>query len=200
MNPRPAICALALCWIGTAYAGHGFMNSFADIEWLPDPGRTPDQLGYVFDTWDERARLVLASTRTERYTMSLQFAREKLAEVEAMVRQRKTAAAKTASAAYRYYIDAAAAALAEGDESLAGNLGERFAKSLLEHRYIMSVNYLDLPRGSRTVIGDIMAAASAHYERLTPQLDAAFKESLFFKEEEVRWSTELAQRADAQGL
>ena len=200
MNPRTIIFGLALSWIGAAYAGHGFMNSFADIEWLPDPGRTPDQFGYVFDTWEERARLALASTATDRYTMSLEFAREKLAEVEAMVRQRKTAAARIASAAYRYYIDSAAAALDEEDESLTGDLGERFAKSLLEHRYIMSVNYLDLPRGSRTVIGDVMIAASAHYERLTPQLDAAFKESLFFKEEEVRWSTELAQRADAQGL
>ena len=41
------------------YAGHGFMNSFEDVEWLPEPGTTPDQIGYRLDNWHEQASLAI---------------------------------------------------------------------------------------------------------------------------------------------
>ncbi len=64
----------------------------------------------------------------------------------------------------------------------------------------MSVNYLDLPRGSRPLISEVIDAAIVQYELISPRLSDAFKASLFFKLEEVRWSWEVAQQADEQGL
>ena len=77
---------------------------------------------------------------------------------------------------------------------------QQYAIALLEHQYVMSVNYLDLPRDSRRLISEVIDAASAQYELISPRLDDAFKATLFFKLDEVRWSWEVAQQADKQGL
>ena len=176
-----------------ADAGHGLMNAFADIEWLPDPGRTPASPDYALDRAAESARLAIADA-PGRFALLLGFLREKLAEVDAMVRAERGAAASVAVAAYRDYLERAAA-LATSDDA-----ARSLASALLEHQYIMSVNYLDLPRGARQVIAEVMTAAAGHYERLRDALPRAFREAQFFKEEEVRWSWETAQQADAQGL
>jgi hypothetical protein len=200
MKFRILVMGLTLAGPPAANAGHGLMNAFGEVEWLPDPGRTPDQIGYTFDLLAERAHLALAATETERYTLAVQFAAEKLAEIEALVKQNHTEPAHVAVAAYREYIGTAAGAIAEHDTTVTGNLDQRFAIALLEHQYVMSVNYLDLPRTSRTIIAGVIEAASDQYTRLLTTLDDAFKASLFFKEEEVRWSWEVAQQADQQGL
>ena len=47
-----AVAGLALLLglgVVPAQAGHGLMNAFSDIAWLPDPGRTPDQADYALD-------------------------------------------------------------------------------------------------------------------------------------------------------
>jgi hypothetical protein len=45
-----------------------------------------------------------------------------------------------------------------------------------------------------------MEAAATHYATVRARLPRRVQDSLFFKEEEVRWSWEQAQGADAQGL
>ena len=35
-------------------AGHGLLNSFNDLKWLPAPGRTPDQWNYRLDQWRDQ--------------------------------------------------------------------------------------------------------------------------------------------------
>ena len=47
---------------------------------------------------------------------------------------------------------------------------------------------------------EAMKKAGRMYGRIAAQLERKVKESLFFKEEEVRWSTELAEQADIQGI
>lgn len=200
MNIRILIIGVTLFAAPAANAGHGLMRAFGEVEWLSDPGRTPDQIGYAFDIWAERARLALAATETERYTLALQFAREKLAEIDAVVKQNQTESSPLAIAAYRKYIATAADVIAGQESTATGDLDQRFAIALLEHQYIMSVNYLDLPRESRPIIGRVIEAAIEEYTLLLTTLDDAFKASLFFKEEEVRWSWEVAQQADQQGL
>lgn len=187
------VTLLVLTAVPPLYAGHGLMNAFADIEWLPDPGRTPASPDYGLDSAAEAARLALTDG-PGRFDLLLEFMREKLAEVDAMVRASRRAEAAVAVTAYRDYLERAAA-LASGDPA-----ARTLAAALLEHQYIMSVNYLDLPRDTRAVIGSVMTAAATHYERLREALPRAFREAQFFKEEEVRWSWETAQQADAQGL
>ncbi len=200
MSGARLIAMLALMHAATVDAGHGFMNAFNDIEWLPAPGRTPDQLAYRLDLLDERARLALAGTPAAAFDLSLAFAREKLAEVAALVRREQAQAAPPAIAAYRDYLARAAAAITGSAAAERAGLRERFALALLEHRYLVSVDYLDLPRGARGVIAELVTAAEGHYTSLRSELPRAFRDTLFFKEEEVRWSWEMAQQADAQGL
>ena len=46
-----------------AWAGHGFMSSFGNIEWLPEPGETPDSAWYTLDGWEEESQLWRAGER-----------------------------------------------------------------------------------------------------------------------------------------
>ena len=95
-----------------AFAGHGFMSAFGNVEWLPEPGRTPDSAWYQLDTWHEEGQLWLAATPQEKLQLALAFAGEKLAEAEAMLTAQNTAAAQIATDQYWYYIDRAEQAIA----------------------------------------------------------------------------------------
>ena len=182
-------------------AGHGFMNSFEDVEWLPEPGTTPDQIGYRLDNWHEQASLAIETDPQARYALCLEFAREKLAEIEAMVIAVQSESAGDALEHYANYLETAETALtAFPADQLNDDSRLAFAKVLLEHQYILSVNYLDLPKTSRPVMFEAMKKAGRIYGRIAAQLEHKVKESLFFKEEEVRWSTELAEQADIQGI
>src|SRR5215218_2707943 len=88
-------------------AGHGFASSFTNIEWLPEPGRTPDSALYRLDTTQEEGKLFLAQTDEAKIRLCLTFAREKLAELEAMIKAEKAEAAKIAAERYRLYVDRA---------------------------------------------------------------------------------------------
>ena len=44
----------------SALAGHGFMNSFANIEWLPEAGLTPNQSFYFLDSFAEKIEILLS--------------------------------------------------------------------------------------------------------------------------------------------
>ncbi|MGE0484216.1 MAG: DUF5667 domain-containing protein [Gammaproteobacteria bacterium] len=201
MTPSAALaCALlALVACAPAQAGHGLMNAFGDIEWLPEPGRTPDQPDYALDGLAERARLAVASV-DERLALRLGYAREKLAEAAAMVAAGDAASAGVAIDAYVAHVDAAVADLDALEPAARATAAGRLANALLEHQYLMSLDYLDQPRDTRTVIARIMGTAQTHYDGLVATLPHSFKEARFFKEEEVRWSWEMALQADKQGL
>ena len=53
------LLALGL-WPALVFAGHGLLNSFSDLEWLPPAGRTPDQWNYRLDTWREEYQATVA--------------------------------------------------------------------------------------------------------------------------------------------
>ncbi len=182
---------------GAALAGHGFMSAFGNIEWLPEPGRTPDSPWYRLDAWQEEGKLLLARDSEAKVRLCLTFAREKLAELEAMVRAENAPAAETAADRYREYIDRAQHLISEGTEATAKEaLAEVMANALLEHQYILSVIYEELPAGTRAVVPRVIATAQERYQDITKLLPPKKKGALFFKEEEVRWSVQMATRAD----
>jgi hypothetical protein len=183
----------------SAFAGHGFMTTFGNIEWLPDPGRMPDSTWYRLDGWEEEGRLLLARTPEEKVRLCLAYAREKLAELEAMVKLENASAARTAFNHYREYIDCARQSTAEENETAAKeSLAEILANALLEHQYILSVIYEELPTGSRAVVPQVITAAQERYQEVTKILPPKKKGALFFREEEVRWSVQMATRADEE--
>jgi hypothetical protein len=134
-----------------------------------------------------------------RMQMRLRLARERLAEAVAEVTRHHPRDATTALDAYAVLIVAAREDLeAAGHEAPADF--RQYAETLLEHRYIVATEYFDLPRDTRPVLAAAITAAAAQYSRVRARFSRREQESLFFKEEEVRWAWEQAQAADAQGL
>jgi hypothetical protein len=198
MTTRRAAVAAALVLAAVfrpppAAAGHGMVTSFAAIEWLPEPGRTPDEVLYFLDGWKEARELGAAGTPQETVDVSLRIAREKLAELEAMVRARNGPGAEIAASRYRALVAGALGALrAEADARPEGNETAKLARSLcqalLEHRYIVSVDYETLPEESRGVLVGVAEEADAAYRTAAPHLAKKERDPFSFKENEVRWS------------
>lgn len=182
------------------HAGHGLINSFAGIEWLPEAGSTPADWWYRGERLLERTELAAAATDAARLALLQVLARERIAECEALVRLGDPTSMALAVTAYEEHLAAVDAILAGQPESIRGPRLLAWATTLLEHRYIISTDYLDLPRATRRVLGGPFDIAAEHYAAIRAQLPRRLQESLFFKEEEVRWSWAQAQGADAQGL
>jgi Domain of unknown function (DUF5667) len=196
---------LALAFLSQAEpaaAGHGMVTSFAAIEWLPEPGRTPDEIFYFLDTWGEERELEAAAGPRELLDVSLRIAREKLAELEAMVRDRNVPAARVAAGRYRALVERALAALRDGGSPHPGPgeegkaLAHPLCQALLEHQYILSVDYEALPRESRRLLAGIIAAADAAYQEAAPYLSRKDRDPFLFKQNEVRWSVRAGTRDD----
>lgn len=196
--------SLIVCFLfvsSPAVAGHGFVTTFGDIEWLPEPGRTPDTVGYQLDSWSEAGQLWLATTARQVVDLSLDFAREKLAEAEAMLTVQDMAAAQVALKHYWYYIDRAEQVLpktADGQDEDAIALVEALTTHLLEHQYILTIIHTDLSVESRGILREVFTTAQQRYPRIADRLPRKKRGALFFKEEEVRWSVEMAIRADEE--
>lgn len=198
-----AALALILSWpAGPAAAGHGRATSFASIEWLPEPGRTPDELFYFLDTWSEKLTLRAAEGRREALEACLRIAREKLAELEAMVRSRNAVAARIAADRYAELVRRALAVVTDGSTRSgdpgedAARLARTFCQALLEHEYILSVDYEILPRESRAVLVRVVAGADAAVREAAPRLSREDREPFAFKQNEVRWSVRMGMRDD----
>ena len=204
MKSRSLQNGLLVCLLfisSPAVAGHGFVTTFGDIEWLPEPGRTPDTVGYQLDSWSEVGQLWLATTARQVVDLSLGFAREKLAEAEAMLTIQDIAAARVALEHYWYYIDRAEQALpqaADGQDEETIALVETLTIHLLEHQYILTIIHTDLSVESRGILREVFTTAQSRYPRIADRLPRKKRGTLFFKEEEVRWSVEMAIRADEE--
>jgi len=195
--------AAALCVIVSfrVFAGHGFMNSFADVEWLPEPGCTPDQFCYVFDTVAETGLLWFARWRGTALAFSLDIAREKLAETSAMLKANNGSAARRAAARYQTLAAAAQAAVARAPFDEHGAARERYMNAILEHVYILSVDYVDMPLDvRREILKPVFDAAMAGYANARAALSDAEQKALFFREEEIRWSLAMTTQADEQKI
>jgi len=179
-------------------AGHGFASAFGNIEWLPPPGRAPDSTLYRLDAVREESQLLLARTATDKMRLYLTFTREKLAEVEAMVKAENSAAATIAAERYTAYLDRAEEVI-KSDTGETEVLAEMLASALLEHQYILSVIYAELPVSTRSVVRQTITTAHERYQAVAKLLSPKKKGAFFFKEEEVRWSVDMATRADEAG-
>jgi len=176
------------------------MNSFGDVKWLPEPGTTPDELAYPFDRLKELFELKTAGSTKKEIDLCLEFAYEKLAEASEMLKNNDTSATAVALEDYGTYIGRAGALVdALPVENHSGHR-TRYVAFLLEHVYIMSVEYLDMPLGARTILSPLFSNAMADYERHSAKLPKGEKDALFFKEEEVYWSLEMVSRADEQQI
>ncbi|MSQ68971.1 MAG: hypothetical protein EXR83_12445 [Gammaproteobacteria bacterium] len=193
---RLSVLWCVLSWAGAAGAGHGLLNSFAGIEWLPPPGGTPDSVFYGPERWWDQRALAAAHEPMQRMRLAVGLARERLAEALAMVRADEPAALQLALADWQAMLAVAVSASAE----LGDGVRVELANAVLEQRYIAATEYLDLPHAARAPLLSSLQAVAASYAALAATLARARREALFFREEEARWSVEMAQAADEQGL
>ena len=191
---RVAVALALLSWASPLWAGHGLLNAFAGIAWLPPAGTTPDSPWYPADRWQERAALALADV-SERPSLADAIAREKLAEAEAMLKEGKTAPAATALSAWQEAVQALIATT-----KALPTARRQVVNALLEQQYIAMTDYLDLPRTLRPPLLAATRSVGEACARLLAQVSRSEREGLFFRTEEVRWSLEMAAAADAQGL
>jgi hypothetical protein len=190
-----AVLAVALLgWTAPLWAGHGLLNAFAGIAWLPPAGTTPDSVWYPADGLQERSALALADAPT-RPTLLDAIGREKLAEAEAMLKAGKTEAAAIALARWQ-----ALAQTLVADAGATPSQQRQAANALLEQQYIALTDYLDLPRAQRLPLLTATRVVADLCTALLKQLPRREREGLFFRAEEVRWALEMAAAADEQGL
>jgi hypothetical protein len=185
---------------GTARAGHGLINSFAGITWLPEAGLLPIDFGWRVDCWAEKFEVMQADSAELAVGLLHAHAMERLAEAILLVKQGQAGAAGPALEAYADLLAETMARIDELDEPDQTSAHLAFAARLLEARYIVSTEYPDLPRDQRKVLVPAMEAAQEAYQAQRAPLSRRNQESLFFREEEVRWSWEQGLAADAQGL
>lgn len=195
---RAAAALAALLPAAPAAAGHGMSSSFATIEWLPEPGRTPDQLLYFLDGWSEARELDAARSPRDTVTAALRIAREKLAELEAMARAGNGAAARIAADRYHTLIARAEAAAGAATASEAQALARILCQALLEHQYILSVDYETLPEAQRAILVEVTGSADAAYRAAAARLGREDREPFRFKENEVRWSVRAGMGTDGE--
>lgn len=94
----PLICILALtfCFGGAAYA--------QGEEGLPDPGITPDSPFYFADKWAKQFALMFTFKAENKVQKALQYAEERLAEVDAMLARNRFREATEANNEYQNYL------------------------------------------------------------------------------------------------
>ena len=94
------------------------------------------------------------------------------------------AAAETAVERYRAYLTQTQQLVGSAEKDKE-SLAEKMATALLEHQYIFSVIYEELPAEPRVVVPTVIEVAQQHYKDVVQFLSRKKKGALFFKEEDV---------------
>lgn len=143
----PLICILALtfCLSGTVYA--------KNEELLPDAGITPDSPFYFADKWSKQLTLMLTFKAENKVQKSLQYAKERLAEVENMLAGDKFKEVSKANNEYNNYLS-----IATKFTERARNKGVDTSETVL----LATSEYLEL-------VNDSMGLASENAQELLTQ-------------------------------
>ena len=122
-----------------------------------------------------------------------------------MVGDKKGQGAKVAAERYHIYVDRALMEVrnhsdraGEEKERLAERLAEVFCQAVLEHQYILSIIYEDLPQEARTLLPEVVKESQAAYKKAWQFLPPKKRGAFFWKEDEVRWAVQVWMR-DEEG-
>ena len=194
------LAAFLLVAAQTATAGHGLMNSFGGIAWLPIVQTLPDSPRYRLESWRDALRLRIESSPAEVFSLAIAQSRHRLAVAEAAARAERKTLVGRALADWGDCVSAAESAVLQLPVGEQEPARRRLANELLEQQYIVATDYMDLPRSVRVSLQAFFEAASERYAKLTAALPRTTRESLFFREEEIRWARQQTLAADEQGL
>ncbi len=178
-------------------AGHGLMNSFGNIEWLPDAGINPDQIFYPIDAWAEKIESFFSTDSVGALAIYLKLSKEKLAEIVEMTKQDLVTEASVAEQQYLRYLSTISDENFYKDNVSSTNSELKLLNTLLEHRYILAIEYPDLPPITRKkVILKINNELETLYTKVESRIPQTQKDSLFFRKDEVAWIWEIAEESD----
>ena len=165
------------------------MNSFTNIEWLPEAGLTPNQNFYFLDSIAEKAEILLSLKEKNQEEVYLKLSREKLAEIVEMAKEKRIEEAKLAT---KYYLEYLSRGFEENrDEKEQEYLA--LLNTILEHRYILGFEYPELPKDTRReILRNTDSTLISLYKKIEELLPRSLGDSLFFKKDEVNWIWEIA--------
>lgn len=165
------------------------MNSFANIEWLPEAGLTPNQSFYFLDSFAEKIEILLSQREGHQGEAYLKLSKEKLAEIVEMAKKERTEETQLATRHYFEYLNRAFEE--NGNEKSQKYL--TILNTILEHRYILGFEYPELPNDTRReILRDIDSSLISLYKQIEELLPRSLSDSLFFKKDEVNWIWEIA--------
>ena len=145
------ILALTFCFGGAAYA--------QEEEGLPNHGITPDSAFYFADKWAEQLALMLTFKAENKVTKALQYAVERLAEVDAMLAQNKEGAAIKATNVYNNRLATAIQAMHQAGEK-GIDTSETVALAASKHLEFLNDSMADAPENAQMILTQTRARAS----------------------------------------
>ncbi|MBU0975599.1 hypothetical protein KJ918_02265 [Patescibacteria group bacterium] len=168
--------------------------SFAQETELPDPGLTPDSPFYFLDTLAEKISLFFTFDIVKKAEKAFQFAGEKLAELEVMVKANKIDSLKKAGQKYQEFLDLANQKTKEAKEK--GRNVEELAvlitEKTLKHQEVLIEVFEKVPEEAKAAIEKAIEVSRKGSEEAVKAVTGVKKEELLQKIEEVK--TEVEER------
>lgn len=127
-------CFLIISFLlsGTAYAQDGQDDN------LPNPGMTPDSPFYLFDTMGKKIGLFFTLGPEAKASKALEYAEERLAEVQAMATGNKTKELTRAAGDYDEFLAVVNQKLEEANrQGVSANISERVALAIARHLAVL---------------------------------------------------------------
>ena len=119
--------------------------------------------------------------------------KEKLAEIVVMTKKGRPEKAKIALQYYFDYLNKALAEQNNEDASPKDKNHLKFLNAILEHRYILGIEYTELSEhAAHEIIEQTNANLMLLYKQIEVQIPVSLTDSLFFKKDEVNWIWEIA--------
>lgn len=139
------ICILSVtfCFSGTVYA--------QEDEVLPDPGITPDSPFYFADRWAEQLSLMFTFRGEARVQKALQYAEERLAEMDAMLARNKVRATTEAADGYNNCLAIATQAMERAREK-GINTSEVVALAASKHIEVLDDSIAGAPENAQSIL------------------------------------------------
>ena len=141
----PLVCILALtfCFGGVAYA--------QEEARLPDPGITPDSPFYFADKWAKQLTLMFTFKEEAKVRKALQYAEERLAELDAMLAKNRVREATEANNEYQNCLAIATKSVERAQVEDTGT-SEMVALAASKHLEILNDRIADAPQNAQVVL------------------------------------------------
>ncbi len=146
-----SVVAISLLFSGTAYA---------QTEELPNPGITPDSPFYLADIWGKKIGLFFAFGAQAKARKALEYAEERLAEVQTMAARNKSKGIKQAASGYNEFVAIVTEKAAEArKQGVSDNISEVVAVATSKHLLVLDGVMDIVPEEAKEAIAQAQGAS-----------------------------------------